>query len=255
MTVTYLSRVRLNPLRAKGREFLRNPRTLHSAVMGGLPEPLDNGRVLWRLDTRGHQVNVLVLTPSRPDWTHIVEQAGWPDADGEHFLIRDYSPVLGRLGPGREFAFRLTANPVQSTMNPRNRTDSQRERYGDDLPPRGFRTAHRTARHQLDWLLRRTDKWGFSIPESRTDPAAPGMTQSALGQTPHEVRIVNTSRYVIPKKGVTKPVTMQAVTFEGRLTVTDTDRLRTAMLTGVGPNKAYGCGLLTLAPLEGAAHA
>ncbi|GLZ28141.1 type I-E CRISPR-associated protein Cas6/Cse3/CasE [Lentzea sp. NBRC 105346] len=248
--MSYLSRIRLNPLRTKGREFLRNPRTVHAAVMGGLPEQPNTNRVLWRLDTREHNVNLLVLTPTRPDWTHIVEQAGWPHADGDHVLVRDYTPVLGHLASGREFAFRLTANPVQSTMTPDRLTDSQRQRHGDTRPRRGFRVGHRTAAHQIDWLLRRTDKWGFTIPTSRTDTAAPGMPSTIEGPAQHEVRIVNTTRYTIPKKGMPKPVTMHAITFEGRLTITDPDKLRTAMLTGIGPTKAYGCGLLTLAPLR-----
>lgn len=256
--MTYLSRIRLNPLRVKGQQFLRNPRTLHAAVMGGFPDPLGNGRVLWRLDTHDRRVDLLVLSPTRPDWTHIIEQAGWPDADGDHVLIRDYAPALGHLAAGREFAFRLTANPIQATMNPDKRTKAQQQRHGDARPQRGFRVAHRTTAHQLDWLLRRTGKWGFSIPDSRTDTAAPGMTPAPDTPTPHEVRIVNTTRYSIRKKEDetrSATVTMQAITFEGRLSVTDPDRLRTAMLTGIGPNKAYGCGLLTLAPLHGGARA
>ncbi|GAA1291907.1 type I-E CRISPR-associated protein Cas6/Cse3/CasE [Saccharothrix xinjiangensis] len=256
--MTYLSRVQLNPLRHKGQHFLRNPRALHAAVMGGFPEPPREGRVLWRLDTRDRRVDLLVLSPTRPDWTHIVEQAGWPDAEGDQVLVRDYTPALGHLAVGREFAFRLTANPVQLTMTPDKRTKSQQQRHGDNRPPRGFRLGHRTTAHQLDWLLRRTDKWGFTIPASRTDTAAPGMTPPADTTDPREVRVVNTVRHTIPKKkDDLKPVTvtMQAITFEGRLTVTDPDKLRTAMLGGIGPSKAYGCGLLTLAPLRGGADA
>ncbi|WNV85010.1 type I-E CRISPR-associated protein Cas6/Cse3/CasE [Umezawaea sp. Da 62-37] len=248
--MTYLSRIRLNPVRSQSREFLRNPRTLHAAVMQGLPEPPATDRVLWRVDSRGHRVDLLVLTPTRPDWSHVVEQAGWPDAEGEHVLVRDYTPLLGHLAVGREFAFRLTANPVQSTMTPDKLTDSQRERHGEDRPSRGLRVAHRTVAHQIDWLLRRTTKWGFTVPVSRTAAAAPGITSTADNPDPHEVRVVNTIGYRIAKKGLRHPVTMRAVSFEGRLAVTDPNLLRTAMLTGIGPNKAYGCGLLTLAPLR-----
>lgn len=251
--MTYLSRVRLNPLREKTREFLRNPRTLHAAVMGGVPEQPVGDRVLWRLDSHDRQLGVLVLTPTRPDWTHIVEQAGWPDADGEHALVRDYAPVLGHLALGREFAFRLTANPVQSTSNPVKLTPSQHERYSEKRPDRGLRLGHRTVAHQIDWFLRRTDKWGFGVPESRTDPSAPGL-QATGGDRPHEVRIVGRTRYSFAKKGLAKPVTMQAVTYEGRLVITDCDRLRAALLGGIGPSKAYGCGLLTLAPLADSGH-
>lgn len=248
--MSYLSRIRLNPLRAKGQEFLRNPRAVHAAVLGGIAEQPITERVLWRLDAHHRQVGLLVLTASRPDWSHIVEQAGWPDAEGDHALVRDYSPVLGHLGQGREFAFRLTANPVQSTPNPQRRTAEQIERYGADVKPaRGFRLGHRTAAHQLDWLLRRTDTWGFAVPQARTDPAGPGLTSPSNGSAPHEVRIVNSTRYQFAKKGLARPVTMQAITYEGRLIISDPDKLRSALLNGIGPSKAYGCGLLTLAPL------
>lgn len=42
---------------------------------------------------------------------------------------------------------------------------------------------------------------------------------------------------------------MNSVTFEGRLRITDPALLTEHLLTGIGPSKAYGCGLLTLAPL------
>lgn len=43
-------------------------------------------------------------------------------------------------------------------------------------------------------------------------------------------------------------VTLNRVAFEGILTVKDPELLRSAMLNGLGAAKAYGCGLLTLAP-------
>ncbi|WP_423218759.1 type I-E CRISPR-associated protein Cas6/Cse3/CasE [Streptomyces kasugaensis] len=44
-------------------------------------------------------------------------------------------------------------------------------------------------------------------------------------------------------------VVMNSVTFEGRLRITDPAILTERLLAGIGPSKAYGCGLLTLAPL------
>ncbi|MEV5086000.1 type I-E CRISPR-associated protein Cas6/Cse3/CasE, partial [Streptomyces sp. NPDC056159] len=45
------------------------------------------------------------------------------------------------------------------------------------------------------------------------------------------------------------PVSLVTVTFDGRLEVTDPQLLRRALTQGIGKAKAYGCGLLTLAPL------
>ncbi|MGO4759027.1 type I-E CRISPR-associated protein Cas6/Cse3/CasE, partial [Streptomyces sp. 2MCAF27] len=45
-------------------------------------------------------------------------------------------------------------------------------------------------------------------------------------------------------------VTLTAVTFDGRLRVTDPDALRRTLTSGLGKAKAYGCGLMTLAPVR-----
>jgi CRISPR system Cascade subunit CasE len=45
-------------------------------------------------------------------------------------------------------------------------------------------------------------------------------------------------------------VTLAGVLFEGLLEVTDPDNLRLAIREGIGPGKAIGCGLLSVAPLR-----
>ncbi|MER6300958.1 type I-E CRISPR-associated protein Cas6/Cse3/CasE [Kitasatospora sp. NPDC001539] len=251
--MTYLSRVRINPLRAASRTLLANPRALHGAVVAGTPDAAPGDRILWRLDTdHPRRPMLLVLTPSKPDWTHIVEQAGWPDADGEHYAIRDYSPLLAQLAVGREFAFRLKASPVQNTSKP-DKASPQRTKTAAELRHRSFRMAHRTAAQQLNWFLERTQRWGFTIPAARTDSPAPGLEPAANipadSQPAREVRITDRSRSTFTKPGTRAPVTLTTATFEGHLRITDPGLLQAALLGGIGPSKAYGCGLLTLAPL------
>ncbi|MEU7482087.1 type I-E CRISPR-associated protein Cas6/Cse3/CasE [Lentzea sp. NPDC042327] len=43
---------------------------------------------------------------------------------------------------------------------------------------------------------------------------------------------------------------LSAASFEGRLEITDPDALRHSLTHGIGHGKAYGCGLLTLAPVK-----
>jgi CRISPR system Cascade subunit CasE len=265
--MTYLSRIRINPLRAESRRLLSNPRAMHGAVMGGVPGAADSERVLWRLDADSpHRPHLFVLTRSKPDWTHVVEQAGWPDAEGEHAAVRDYAPLLGQIAVGREFAFRLTASPVQNTQAPHSPTSRQTALLAANTNSkrvRGFRIGHRTAAAQLDWFLTRTERWGFDIPASRTDPPAPGLDQPASKDTPEpqapfpdpspqrEVRITERQRHSFTKGGKGPRVTFHSATFEGRLRVTDPVAFTARLLDGIGPSKAYGCGLLTLAPLPG----
>ncbi|MYX27551.1 type I-E CRISPR-associated protein Cas6/Cse3/CasE [Streptomyces sp. SID8381] len=244
----YLSRIRINPLRAQSRKLLASPRAMHAAVQGGLPGPPEQERTLWRLDADNpHRPLLFVLTTGKPDWTHLVEQAGWPGADGEHYAVRDYAPLLRQLATGRSFAFRLTANPVQNTNRPDKPTPRQQERIeaGDR---RSFRLGHRTAAAQLNWFLTRTARWGFDIP---TAPSLDG-THDTDNQPPRDIRIITRQRRSFGKGPLTPKeahVVMHAVTFEGRLRITDPALLTERLLAGIGPTKAYGCGLLTLAPL------
>lgn len=254
--MTYLSRIRLNPLREKSRLLLASPHAMHGAVMYGIPDAPTEQRILWRVDADDPRRPVLfVLTATRPDWSHLVEQAGWPGADGEHATIRDYAPLLAQIATGREFAFRLTANPVQNTSAPVKPSATQRERAAE-AKRRSFRMGHRTADQQLGWFLSRTERWGFEVPTARTDSPAPGLPSDDDGkspQTPREVRIVARARRSFRKKGAEgKPVVLHTATFEGRLRITNADAFTERLLGGIGPAKSYGCGLLTLAPLPGA---
>ncbi|MFD5883631.1 type I-E CRISPR-associated protein Cas6/Cse3/CasE [Streptomyces yangpuensis] len=245
----FLSRIRINPLRAESRKLLASPRAMHAAVQGGLPGLPEQARTLWRLDPDNpHRPHLFVLTTDKPDWTHLVEQAGWPGAEGEHYAVRDYTPLLQQLAPGRTFAFRLTANPVQNTTRPDKPTARQQTRIDNGGRRRGFRLGHRTAAAQLDWFLTRTERWGFDVPTA----AHLDDTLNSQGEPPRDIRITTRLRRSFDKgPGTTKEaqVVMNSVTFEGRLRITDPALLTQHLLGGIGPSKAYGCGLLTLAPL------
>ncbi|MFB9432979.1 type I-E CRISPR-associated protein Cas6/Cse3/CasE [Streptoalloteichus tenebrarius] len=255
----YLSRIRINPLRKASRRMLANPRDLHAAVVNAIPDHPTTERSLWRLDADDpRRPHLVVLTQSRPDWNHLVEQAGWPEADGEHFVIADYNPLLRRLRAGQEFAFRLTANPVQNTRTPDKPTERQAQDDTVTARRRSYRLGHRTAAMQLRWFLTRTLKWGFDVPEAFTaEPAVDidphttpeAETDSSLDQAPRDVRIIARERRSFSKRDGKPPVVLSTVTFQGRLRVTDPELLTERLLAGIGPGKAYGCGLLTLAPL------
>lgn len=235
----YLSRIWLNPLRTGAQRMLRNPHVLHAAVLGGLSRQPVQERVLWRLelDTR-HRAGLLVLTQSAPSWEHLVEQAGWPGADEPQALVKSYEPLLSRIVRGREFVFRLRANPVAATRTPDQPSASQRRRLEADQP-RGVRVPHRTAAHQLDWFGKRAAKWGFGIPDT-----AEGFPDVCLS---------GRDRMIFTKSGNGdaggRRVVIQTATFEGRLRVEDPGAARASLLDGVGPARAYGCGLITLSPL------
>lgn len=230
----YLSKIVLNPLRRQAQILLRNPRKLHAAVLAGIAQQPVTERVLWRVEQRVHAIDVLALTQSKPAWHHLVEQAGWPNTDDGAPLIAEYEPIMRLISKGREFAFRLRANPVVSTRQISKPTPSQAKVLESGELHRGVRLGHRTAEHQLLWFLKRAagenTQWGFSV----------GAFETAT------VALVARERVQIKKRNETL-VVLETATFEGQLVVTDVDLFTKTVLNGIGSGKAYGCGLLTLA--------
>ncbi|MFI2209619.1 type I-E CRISPR-associated protein Cas6/Cse3/CasE [Streptomyces sp. NPDC020141] len=255
----YLSKIALNPRRRSAFTLLANPHRLHATVLAGIAVQPVTERVLWRLENDNpHRAELLVLTDSRPSWAHLVEQAGWPGADDSAPLIADYTPLLDRITPGREFAFRLTANPVQSLRKPANPSPGQAElRARQDAQPgtaserkiRGFRVPHRAAHQQLHWLLDRADRHGFTIPATQELSPPPSLGLGQPGTPAPAVALTARDILRFSKRHNGPQLTLTTATYQGRLRVTDPDLLRHTLLHGIGPAKAYGQGLLTLAAL------
>jgi CRISPR system Cascade subunit CasE len=203
---------------------------MHAAVLAAFPQTdAERGRVLWRVDRNEHQYWLYVVSGPQPDFAHIVEQAGWQTTQ-DSWTVRPYAPLLERLRTGQQWRFRVTANPTRASR-------AERFKDGEFIAPstndeRSKRHAHVTTAQQLQWLLDRAQNWGFAVPES----------DSAFA-----VNIVDRRLDRFKRGGQT--VTISKATFDGVLSVSDPDALRHAMTAGIGPAKAYGCGLLTLAPL------
>ena len=227
----YLTRFRINVRRVGARKLLASPESMHAAVMSSFAHPPSSDgagpRVLWRLDRDGNtDTHLCIVSPTRPDLTHLVEQAGWPTTG--RWETFDYTPFLQRLGKGDTWRFRLTANPVHSI------------RHKDGEPTK--RTAHLTPVHQLGWLLKQQDRAGFRVVEK------PPEKQRIPDHDTHELLIHGRRRLRFTKQGNSRPVTLVTVTFDGRLEITDADAFRATLTRGLGRAKAYGCGLMTLAP-------
>lgn len=225
----YLTRFRVNTQRVTARRLLSSPQMLHAAVLASFaeppPQPADGPRVLWRLDRNSDtETHLYIVSPDQPDLTHLVEQAGWPTTG--RWKALEYAPFLSRLRAGDQWAFRLTANPVHSIR----RTSEEPTKV----------TAHITARHQMQWLLDRQEKAGFTIVEKPSE-------HRRMDDDVHELIVHNRRQLTFKKKGNAQPVSLATATFDGKLQVTDPDALRRTLTYGLGRAKAYGCGLMTLA--------
>lgn len=217
----FLTQLHLNPQRRGARRLLSSPRRMHAMVEGSLApsqRKSDQSRTLWRVDQHSHRTTLYVVSVGCPDLSAIVEEAGWPAT--ETWRTANYQPLLDRLSTGQRYGFRLTANPVkQLAAGPGKR---------------GKRVAHVTPVQQVGWLHDRAAGWGFEVVTDPTSPEAPTVTRRGHQRFVHEDQ---------------RHVTQAHATFEGVLTVTNPPDLVTALTTGMGRSRAYGCGLMTLAHL------
>lgn len=216
----FLTRFEINKARRDAKKLLGSPQAMHAAVLSGFPpseEDSGNQRVLWRVDSAAARNLLYIVSPSEPDLTHLVEQVGWPNTTS--WLTKDYQPMLDSLTASQRWGFRLTANvTVSKKLSP----DGRSQRYG-----------HVTADQQREWFTSRTGKFGFTLASNSNDIEALEVRDRAVKQFNRQGR----------------QVTLTVATFVGVLEVTDGDALRVALAGGIGPAKAYGCGLLTLAPV------
>lgn len=215
----YLSRIALNAKRRETMQALSSPQLLHGAVEQSFDG--DRQRNLWRIDWLNNICYLLVLSTEKADFSHIVNQFGYPDSEWE-WETKNYEPLLTRLKPRQVWQFRLCANPVHSSF-----------REKDAESGRGKVFAHVTQEQQRQWLLTRAETCGFLLEEDAFD-------------------IINTQwlKFNKGENGGHK-VTLRTATFEGVLTISDVEHFTQALQSGIGRAKAYGCGLLTIAHRRG----
>jgi CRISPR system Cascade subunit CasE len=204
----YLSRIKLNTTLRKTMQALAAPNLFHGAVESS--EPDGRTRKLWRTDTLRGEQYLLVLSEKELDLSGAAEQFGY----GE-YETKPYDGLMERITPGSRWQFRLRANPTIQ----KSRTDGRRSKV----------LAHITTAHQEEWLRRQAERNGFSLADGEW--------------------LVTGSKWYIFRKNKTQKqsVRMLGVTFEGVLTVTDAEKFRNALICGIGREKAFGMGLLTIA--------
>ncbi len=119
-----------------------------------------------------------------------------------------YEKLLERIISGSRWHFRLVANPT--------------------IRKDGRVMAHITAKHQQKWLSDRAERCGFRLNED-------------------EFQVTGSRWYRFRKRaGEGQYVSLLAVTFEGILTVEDAELFRQTLCCGIGREKAFGMGLLTV---------
>lgn len=170
----------------------------------------EEARILFRADT------------DIPGEIHVIVQSLAPpdwsrqEEDPKYLLEREgpKEVELSGLKAGQVLRFRLRCRPSRRVA-------------AEGSPDQGKRKSLKTKDEIFEWLHRKAQESGFRVEDVAFDRVYWYETKGGLDEKP-----------------------LGAVQFEGVLVVEEPDKLREAVGNGIGPQKAYGFGLLSLAPLS-----
>lgn len=221
----YLSRVEIDINDRYKTRDLTHLGAYHNWVEQSFPQEVANRkrlRHLWRIDQLGTKKYLLVLSEEKPDLKKL-EKYG---VNGTA-ATKPYDSFLNSLKVGQTLRFRLTANPTHKVR-----------RFPGDQG--GHVVPHVTVAQQCKWLLDRSEKSGFELLEQPASVFEAEQLRKAFNVTNREYPILHKKR--------SRTVKLSRVTFEGVLKITDADAFRDVMKKGIGREKAYGMGLMTVLP-------
>jgi CRISPR system Cascade subunit CasE len=266
----YLSRLMLNPRHRDTWNWLADCRTLHRAVMGGFGQAeSDQARaesgVLFRVELpRDASPQVLVQSAAAPSWAF--ETPALTDVDGPIDIDQQLNDIIEsgrcrfrlRANPTRRVHARALEGPDLRELTTRGEWKEREEipeiertgivrrlepegakwwRQREDGKRIGKRVAIRREEERIAWLKRQGERSGFSLLQVRLDPAGRDLfdTRADIGGVLHD------------RAPLDRRLTFDTCVFEGVLVVTGIAELRTAIANGIGPGKAFGCGLFSIA--------
>ncbi len=220
-----LHRIHLDPRCREARRDLADPYQLHSTLCRAFSESdtkCPDGEFLWRLepesDVDGYP-QILVQSRSQADWSRIGVQGWLAQADPTIDLMSRLK--LDSVRTGQRYRFRLRANPCVKRA--------------------GKRLGLLKLEDQEKWILRKGEQHGFSLPQLA------GFDFSESSQERVDVR-VSQERMLQGKQHNGNAVRVFSVLYDGILTVTELDKFRNVLKTGIGHGKVMGLGLLSVVP-------
>lgn len=231
-TTVYLSKLTLNPRNSEVQRGMANCHALHQTVMRGFPTAASEAarkafNVLYRpeLDARSGDVTVLIQSDVAPDWQALRSGDATPLVlPTAYSHVKRVDDAYRALSAGGRLRFRLRANPTKRLI--------KKLPDGTDNPGGGKRVQLFREDEQLAWLSRKGDAAGFKIEDAVVRPDRLGGRQQVGWRGPRE-------------RG--RDIVLEAVVFDGELTIVDAELFRQALVKGIGSGKAYGFGLLSVA--------
>lgn len=219
-----LHRIHLNPRSREARRDLADPYQFHSTLCRAFSGPESKcppGEFLWRLEPESDQSGrprILVQSRSLPNWAGL--PANWLDEAEPAINLHDRLR-LDTLKAGQCFRFRLRANPCVT----RN----------------GKRLGLLRREEQEDWLVRKGERHGFSLPQSTSVDFSGYSTARADVWISQELMLRG-------RQHSGNGIRIFSVLYDGFLRVTKSEVFRITLQAGIGHGKALGLGLLSVAP-------
>lgn len=218
----YLSRIRP----ASGSDQLRRLAQLagggqyriHQALWNLFQSAPDADRdFLYRQEGHADELAFLVLSQRKPG----TDDGLW------RIQTKCYAP---KLHSGHRLAFSIRINPVVK------RRDDAGHQHRHDLvmdlkknqPDSAETQAERVQLAARQWLCARQSQYGFELAE-----------ETIIGEAYRQWRFGG--------KGGNR-ISFSSIDCSGRLVVNDTSLFESALMKGLGPAKAFGCGLLLIRP-------
>ncbi|MET9774563.1 type I-E CRISPR-associated protein Cas6/Cse3/CasE [Streptomyces sp. NPDC006367] len=216
MNDVWLTRIVPHAASRDARRDLGNAVGLHRRLMSLFPDeagpdPRAALGVLHRVEDSPAGPYILMQSRHQPDLGRLPDNYGTA-------AVREIGPLLSALRSGANIHFRCIASPV------RKPGASTRALY--HLPA----VVPLAGAHADEWWIRQADTAGLKVLTLHSQPldSATGI-RGQRGADQQRIRHARTR-------------------FDGTAAVIDPDRLRAKLTDGIGRGKAYGCGLLTIAP-------
>ena len=235
----YLSKLILNPRSREARRDLADCQNLHRTLLAAFPQAASETAraefgLLYRVEVqpRSGLATVLVQSCLQPDWTKLP-----PDYlfEAEHNpACKSVRESYESLSQGLVVTFCLRANPTRK-IDTKTQADGKKRN--------GKRVELFREEEQLVWLQRKAAAAGFRILALKLNADVPNVRASAENKT-------YGWRHQNQAEGGKKKLTFGSVLFEGELEITNPGEFQKALATGLGTGKAYGFGLLSIAPVS-----
>lgn len=222
----FLYRLYLNPRCRGARRDLANPYELHSTLCRAFSTPevkCLGGAFLWRLEASKDQQStpqILLQSSLLPDWKRIGEEDWFLQIPDEPLNLQSQL-ALDALKEGLRFRFRLRANP--------------------SVCRGGKRLGLLHVAEQKRWLVQKGLLHGFELPS---------ICSFALdGEEDIDV-LISQEHMLRGLQRTGNAIKIYSVQFDGVLTVTNVERFRLALQSGIGHGKTMGLGLLSVVPVK-----